>query len=99
MARLILSPEAAADLQEIVDYIAAENEAAATRVLAEIGSGMERLAETPGLGHVREDLTSEPLRFWPVMRYLIIYREAPGSVEIARILHGARDVEAILSGP
>lgn len=72
MARLILSPEAAADLREIVDYVAAENAGAAMRVLAEIRKGMERLAETPGLGHVREDLTSEPLRFWPVLRYLII---------------------------
>ncbi len=98
MATLILSPEAAADLEEIAEYIASENVDAAIRVLAEIRKAMERLTDTPEIGHSREDLTSEPFRFWPVRRYLVIYRASPEAVEVSRVLHGARDVEAILSG-
>ena len=41
------------------------------------------------MGHWREDLIDEPLRFWPVYSYLIIYNPAAKPIEIARILHGA----------
>lgn len=99
MAILVLSPEAAADLEEIADFIASENVDAALRVLTEIRQAMERLTDAPEIGHSREDLTSEPFRFWPVRRYLVIYRASPEAVEVSRILHSARDVESILSGP
>lgn len=97
MASLILSPEAAADLEEIVEFIASENVDAAIRVWAEVREALERLTDAPEIGHSREDLTTEPLRFWPVRRYLIIYRASPEMIEVVRVLHGARDVEAILS--
>lgn len=57
---------------------------------------MRKLAEFPGLGHVREDLAEEPLRFWAVYSYLIIYRSNQRPIEIIRVLHGAQDVRAIL---
>jgi plasmid stabilization system protein ParE len=57
---------------------------------------MRRLATMPGLGHVREDLADESLRFWSVYAYLIIYRPATDPLLIVRVLHGARDVRAIL---
>lgn len=41
MASLILSPEAAADLEEIVEFIASDSVDAAIRVLAEIREAME----------------------------------------------------------
>ena len=61
---------------------------------------MRRLAETPGLGHVREDLAAiDPaLRFWPVYSYLIVYRAETAPLEVVRVLHGARDVRRILDG-
>ena len=48
------------------------------------------------MGHLREDLAREPLRFWPVYSYLIIYRPDSRSLEIVRVLHGARDVKNLL---
>ena len=33
------------------------------KVLKEIRSAMELLGNEPGLGHVREDLTGQPLKF------------------------------------
>jgi antitoxin ParD1/3/4/toxin ParE1/3/4 len=57
---------------------------------------MRRLAQMPGLGHLREELSDEPVRFFPVYSYLIIYRPETDPLEIVRVLHGARDVHTIL---
>jgi len=54
------------------------------------------LANTPYLGHKREDLTPRPLRFWPVGSYLIIYKPDTKPLEILRILSGYRDVAGLL---
>ena len=54
------------------------------------------LADMPGLGHTRFDLTAQPLLFWPVRRYLVIYRSRPDTIEIVRVLHGNRDVATLL---
>jgi len=36
--------------------------------------------------------------FYRVFNYLIIYRDNCNPIEIARVLHGARDVKRILEG-
>lgn len=98
MPRFILSPEAAEDLREIVDFIAQDNPEAARRFLQKLRGEMKRIAPSSGIGHLRGDLTSRQVRFWPVGRYLIVYRSEEGPPEIARVLHGARDVTAVLGG-
>jgi antitoxin ParD1/3/4/toxin ParE1/3/4 len=50
----------------------------------------------PGIGHLRPDLTDADGRFWPVFKYLVIYRPDTKPLEIVRVLHGRRDVERIL---
>lgn len=50
----------------------------------------------PAIGHLREDLTDEPLRFWPVRRYLIVYRSDSDPLEIVRVLSAYRDVKKLL---
>ena len=56
----------------------------------------QKLADCPGLGHKRQDLTSSPVLFWPVWSYLVIYRPETRPLQIVRVLHGARDVAATL---
>jgi len=56
------------------------------------------VAKNPGIGHYRTDLADEPLRFWRIRNYLIIYRSEAKPIQIVRVLHGARDVQAILGG-
>jgi antitoxin ParD1/3/4/toxin ParE1/3/4 len=58
---------------------------------------MRRLAEMPEMGHLREDLAEEPLRFWPVYSYLIIYRPDRNPLEVVRVLSGYRDIADLLS--
>ncbi len=97
MARYVLSPEAHDDLRELRDYIAQDNPTAARRLLSDLRDAMRRLAEMPELGHVREDLAEEALRFWPVRSYLIIYRPDAKPIQIVRVLSGYRDIAELLS--
>lgn len=67
----------------------------ASYVLQEIRNALRFLAGTPGAGHVREDLTNESVRFWPVFSYLVLYDPAMKPIGIARILHASRDLEKL----
>ncbi len=91
-----LSPEALSDIEEIWEFISNDNLDAADRVRDEIFNACDKLADVPGMGHLRTDLAQEPLRFFPVYSYLIIYRPDAKPLEIVRVLHGARDVAQLL---
>ena len=96
MRRFTLSPAAARDVREIWSYIAADSVKAARRVRLELFEACQRLAENPGIGHVREDLTDQPVRFWPVGSYLIVYSSERKPLSISRVIHGARNIPTLL---
>jgi plasmid stabilization system protein ParE len=97
MTRFRLSPEAAQDLIDIYEYIAQDNLEAAERVRTEISDAMLGLAAMPGKGHRREDLTSQPVLFWPVRSYQIIYRPHSQPLQVVAVLHGKRNIKRILT--
>jgi toxin ParE1/3/4 len=95
--RYVLAPEAAVDLVQIWGYIKRKADVEiADRVEAVIRQKFDFLARTPGGGHSRKDLTDEPVRFFPVYSYLIVYRPESKPLQVVAILHGYRDVEQIL---
>jgi toxin ParE1/3/4 len=98
MSRFILAPAAKSDLIEIWNYYAAEvgDLDLADKIRDEIFTGIRAAARKPGIGHFRRDLAGEPLRFWRVRSYLIIYRSEAKPIQVVRILHGARDVQGVL---
>jgi antitoxin ParD1/3/4/toxin ParE1/3/4 len=97
MSRYLLSPEAKQDLKDIKTYLVGEGGAPLARyVLGAIREGIRFVARYPGSGHLREDLTTLPVKFWHVFSYLIIYDPSKRPIEVARVLHGRRDVETIL---
>ena len=98
MSLYIVAPAARDDLLVIWNHYAQEIEDPdlADRVSAEIVEAFHKLARAPGLGHFRSDLSEEPLRFWAVRKFLIVYRSEAKPIQIVRVLHGARDVQAIL---
>lgn len=96
MSGYIFAPAARQDLRDIQLYIARESIAGARRVMAEIRTACTRLAQNPHLGHRREDLTDQPVLFWPVRAYFIIYQPEKTPLEIVRVLHGARDIPSLL---
>lgn len=91
MSQYRVSDAARSDLDEIWFYIAQDNINAADRFLRAIVSRFPKLAAMPQIGRAREEL-SPRLRSFPVGHYVIFYRPMDNGVEIARVLHGARDL-------
>ena len=92
MGRLQETLQARADLADIWQYIARNDEAATDRVLEMIDQKLILLSDSPYLGKERFDLYSE-LRSFAVKSYLIFYRPLNNGIEVIRVLHGARDIE------
>ena len=91
-----LTPEAQANLDELCAFIAEDNGDAALRALDSFEHAFEQLAEMPGMGHMREDLTARPVKFWGVYSFLVVYDPASAPLTIVAVLRGARDVERML---
>ncbi len=77
------------DLIAIWLYIAQDNPSAADHLLDTIEEKGWLLAENPKLGQARPDI-AEDFRYLPVGRYLMLYREIPGGIELVRVVHGMR---------
>ncbi|MBK1700621.1 type II toxin-antitoxin system RelE/ParE family toxin [Thiococcus pfennigii] len=88
--------QAEEDLIDIWLYIAHDDVRAADRVLDDIEEKLLLLADQPGLGPARSDIAPE-LRYSPVRRYLILYRQITDGIEIVRVVHGDRDVPTLMA--
>jgi toxin ParE1/3/4 len=90
MSQYQVSETARSDLDEICSYIAQDDPDAADKFILAIASRFPLLASMPEIGRQREELVAG-LRSFPVGNYIIFYRVIEQGVEIARVLHGARD--------
>ena len=106
MAEVVLAPAACADLLAQWDYYADDvgDPDLADRFLARAETTFKKLARTPGFGRPRSfrHPRMQNLRSWKVddfPKHLIFYRPLPDErgVEIVRVLHGARDLDALLN--
>lgn len=85
------------DLDQIEDFIAVRDPAAAARVRTSIVRQSIELGKTPGKGMSLRQPHSEQemgVRLWPVTRYrnyLVLYRIEPEQIRVLRILHAAQD--------
>lgn len=96
MSRCIVSDEALRDLSDIWEFIAADNIDAADRQIDVLEAAFERLCDRPHIGHVRPEVSDNSIRFWRVKSYLVAYQPDHKPLSIVRILHGARDLNALL---
>lgn len=94
--QFVLSDDADRDLDDIWEYIAEDSVDAADQWIGRLFDAFDAIAETPGIGHKRDDLTAYPVLFWPVGAYLVIYRITTLPVEIVAVTQGARDIPAFL---
>ena len=94
MGQLFYSPLSRRDLSQIWDYIAGDNPEAADRVLRQIDAQCRQLARSPELGERWPEL-SPLIRMFTVGRYAVFYRTVEDGIEVARILHSARDIPAV----
>lgn len=96
MKSYIVAPEAEDDLRQIWRYLLGEaGLAVANRIQGELVDAFEGLADAPGKGHKRPDLTNRDVLFFSVYQYLIVYRRTE-IVEIVAVLHGKRNVKRLL---
>jgi toxin ParE1/3/4 len=89
--KLVISPRARADLQDIGDYIAGDNPSRALSFVNDIAERCRMIARMPRAARLRPEL-GEGVRVAPFRAYLIVYvlDEAVGVLRIERVLHGAR---------
>ena len=95
MAAVTFSPRSRQDLLDIGDNIAKDSLANARRFIGELTKQCKRIGNAP-LGYAgREDL-APGLRIAALGRYVVFFRVLDGTVRIERILHGARNLPAVL---
>jgi toxin ParE1/3/4 len=91
MSRPYFSPSSRQDLLDILEYIARDKPGVASAFVEKLESECWLLAQNPELGSLRHDLMSG-LRCWSVGNYVIYYFATSDGIDVARVLHGARNV-------
>ena len=81
------------DLIAIWLHVARSNEAAADRLLDRIEARWQQLAAYPSSGAPRDDI-APGIRHLIVGEYLTLYRVGDDAIEIIRVLHGRRNIDA-----
>ncbi len=99
--RVSKTPASIKDVLEQAIYLAERSRPAAERFLGAVEECYELLRRSPELGgrYAAKSRRLTNLRAWRVKdfeQYVIYYREIPTGIEVVRVLHGARDVGAIL---
>ena len=89
MQQILRTRESRADYDEIWDYLAQHDLAAADRMIRSLEAKLVVIASAPNMGRSVEDLAPN-LRSFPLGRYLIFYRPVEGGIQLIRVLHGAR---------
>lgn len=90
-------PQAIRDVDDIWLHIAADNPAAATRLVEGLAAGVARLADFPESGPARPEIGAGA-RSVTLGNYLVLYRVGSDCVDIVRVIHGARDISRLLDG-
>ena len=100
--KIYILPLAETDLSEIGDYFDERSETLSQRFYERFWDTANTLASSPELGErcqFRNPQTKE-MRVWQVSdfsNYLIFYRIQNSTLQILRVIHGARDYAAIFN--
>lgn len=94
MARIILTAKAREDLRRIWEFIALDNEAAATRLLRRIDQRIRQLESFPESGSPHDEIRLGA-RLLVVAGYRVLYQfdAAQGVVRIVTVVEPYRDYE------
>lgn len=101
MPTVALSSRAQADIVDRIAYLATFSAAASDKFAAALKSALHRLESSPRIGFAfptrRRRLKGIRVMVVPKFRnYCIFYRESNDTIEVMRVLHGARDIAALL---
>ncbi len=87
-------PEAVEDLANIAIWQDEQSEGRFSRFDAAVRKALQNLVLFPEMGRVAPEL-GEGRRLWRVWDNLLVYHHTPDEVVVERILHGARDLDAL----
>jgi len=97
MAEIRWTEEAHRWLQDIHDYIATDNPAAADKVVSEIFQKTQVLQRFPEIGQMYRNESEGEIRILHYGHYRIAYLVTPSSrIDILGIFHGALDIDRYL---
>ena len=96
MPQVTRRPLAETDILEIWDYIADDSLAAADRWVDHLDEQFRVLATQPSMGRARDELAPD-VRSFPFGRYVIFYMLLDDGIDVVRVLHGARDIDAVFN--
>ena len=98
--RIVWRRTAEQDVVEASVYIADDNPSAAARFMDAVDETVQSLVKLPGTGRPREfdnpalaGMRSRLVKDFE--NYIIFYRPTEVGIEVLRLLHGARDIDAI----
>lgn len=92
MSEATFSQDAEADLLGIAEFIARDNPIAAREWVDAVRQRCHLLSQHPLMGESRPSFGVAGCRSISVGLYVIFFRPSASGVEIARILHGSRDL-------
>lgn len=93
--KVVFSPKAENDLENIGDAIAFDNPHRAVTFIREIHDHCQVLSTTPEVASKRDDLI-EGIRMLVHGNYVMFYTILETEIRIERVLHGARDLSALI---
>jgi toxin ParE1/3/4 len=93
--RLRITPLAAQDLEEIGDYVAQDNASRAVEFLAELQAHCEIIRRNPE-GYRQRLVFSQTMRSCTNGNYVIFFESNDSEITIIRVLHGGRNLKALL---
>jgi toxin ParE1/3/4 len=101
MLRINKHPQVIRDLIDLATYIAEDNLDASDKFLVAAEKTFQQLGKMPGMGKSCNfynpnlmGIRQQAIKGFK--KYLIFYRTSDFDVEIIRVIHSARDIEAIL---
>ena len=94
MARITRRPLAAADILDIWCHIAEDSFEQADRWVDKLDEKFGLIATQPLMGRAIAELAAD-LRSFPFGRYVIFYAPIEDGIDVVRVLHSARDIDAV----
>lgn len=101
MGKINKRPQVIQDLIELATYIATDNLDASERFLTSAEETFQQISKLPQMGKQCQlskpklaDIRQQAIKGFK--NHLVFYRVLDSDIEIIRVLHGARDLEAIL---
>lgn len=99
--RIVVRPAAESDLESQADYLAAHgNLETGIRFYSAAEETFDLLANQPEMGRATEfqgpllaGIRMLPLKGFP--KHLVFYKPFENTIEIIRVVHGARDIESL----